>query len=463
MSGYSGPMVANAFHTGATCPFCQETISEGQAVVKCDACGSLHHDLCWGHNQGCASYHCDQKVRQEHPQGADLVVTVGDLQRIVVPPKPVRKGAAEAARMFLPQGPRKLSVLAVVSLALAGLSLLGMAALWLLGLRDLEGVGSLAVPLMVALCLATMVTGIIALVVINTGGKVHGMAYASTAVVVASVLVVATIASLDRSLRATFRGNRINLRMNESRPLEADLQRMPPAQARAMRANVVLTCTDGGLFTGDLKYGSGVVVRMENHQAWILTNRHVIGAGEDADLSEVSSSIEVLFYNGETSKATVVWLPTGDVDLAVITCPALTPEKIQAVPLAVQAAEQGQKVFAVGNPEGLSWTYTEGVVSSIRTRQQAGRDIEIYQTQTPINSGNSGGGLYAAGGELVGINTWTHDKSQAEGLSFAISSRAIRDLLGGEDRRRFLGPEAEVPVPAEAAPLPAESPGGDSR
>jgi S1-C subfamily serine protease len=434
---------------GSTCPFCQETIAEGQTIVKCEACGSLHHDLCWEHNHGCSSYHCDQKVRQEGTTRPELVVTAGDLDRVVVPPKPARKGAAEAARMFLSQPPRRLSWLAIISLVLAGLSLLGLAAM-AYGLV-------VGVVLAVVTGLAAMIVGVVALVVINTGRKVRGMAYAATAVLLAAVLVVVYFLSLQVFLRTHYHDSRVNLQMDESRPSEESLTRLVPARARALRANVVITCASSGAFSGEQRLGSGAVVRMENHRAWILTNRHVIGADQAADPAAVRGSIRVLFYNGETSEAKVVWLAPADVDLAIVACPALTPEKIEAVSLVAQPVEQGQNVFAVGNPEGLSWSYTEGVISSVRTRQQEGRQIEVYQTQTPINSGNSGGGLYAMNGHLVGINTWTHDKSVAEGLSFAISSRSVLELLGEDGRKRFLGGATAGPGPQTGEPPAAEA------
>jgi serine protease Do len=87
----------------------------------------------------------------------------------------------------------------------------------------------------------------------------------------------------------------------------------------------------------------------------------------------------------------------------------------------------------------LYWSYTEGVISAIRQQGFGSRDVTVYQTQTPINQGNSGGGLYNMAGELVGINTWTQDKSQAEGLSFAISAQSLVDLLKADSKADLLG------------------------
>ena len=65
--------------------------------------------------------------------------------------------------------------------------------------------------------------------------------------------------------------------------------------------------------------------------------------------------------------------------------------------------------------------------------------MELYQTQTPINSGNSGGGLFTRNGHLIGINTMTQDKQSAEGLSFAISLETLTKLLTPAGTREVAG------------------------
>jgi serine protease Do len=160
----------------------------------------------------------------------------------------------------------------------------------------------------------------------------------------------------------------------------------------------------------------------------VLTNKHVVEMGGD------DVRLRVLFHNGEESEATVEWLAPGEIDLAILRCEALTLADDVAVWPAAGPPAQGEHVFAVGNPMALYWSYTEGVVSAIREQTFGDREITVYQTQTPINQGNSGGGLYNMRGELVGINTWTQDKAHAEGLSFAISAQSLVDLLHAEQK-----------------------------
>ena len=101
-------------------------------------------------------------------------------------------------------------------------------------------------------------------------------------------------------------------------------------------------------------------------------------------------------------------------------------------------ANPGDPSFAVGNPMDLPWSYTAGVLSSVRTRQLGGHALHVYQTQTPINRGNSGGGLYTKDGELIGVNTWTQDKAVSEGISFSISTQSLLGLLSPALVREFI-------------------------
>ena len=89
---------------------------------------------------------------------------------------------------------------------------------------------------------------------------------------------------------------------------------------------------------------------------------------------------------------------------------------------------------AIGNPLGveLRGTLTDGIVSAInRDVQVDGRTMTLVQTNAALNSGNSGGPLINACGQVVGINTikMSSDYSNVEGLGFAIPSASIRRLV----------------------------------
>jgi len=275
-----------------------------------------------------------------------------------------------------------------------------------------------------------MTMGVLALLAINnTENRIHGMPYASAGVLCPVILIVIYFGCLGSNLRHHAMQVQTDLKIGENLPTEEQLGRMTKATGNAMRANVVISCSSGF----ETRYGSGIILRMDNHKAYIMTNKHVIGDNRN-------SGINLVFYTGEKSDAKVEWSAPGTVDIAIISCPqVLTLDKYQQVKIAGTLLGPGEKVFAVGNPMGLSWTYTEGTISSLRKSQSGEHKVDLYQTQTPINSGNSGGGLYSVDGELVGVNTMTEDKSLAENLNFAIALPGIVQMMSAAEQGRILG------------------------
>jgi S1-C subfamily serine protease len=82
--------------------------------------------------------------------------------------------------------------------------------------------------------------------------------------------------------------------------------------------------------------------------------------------------------------------------------------------------------------------------------------VKVFQAQIPLNSGNSGGGLYTAAGELIGINSWTLPKGMVEGMGFSISIENLLDAgqkLPAEIADAIRGgPVAPVREPGPAGP-----------
>ena len=75
----------------------------------------------------------------------------------------------------------------------------------------------------------------------------------------------------------------------------------------------------------------------------------------------------------------------------------------------------GEEVYAIGSPNGLENTLSEGIVSGIREDN----NITLIQTNAAISPGSSGGGLFDASGNLIGINTWYFE--DAENIGFSVS------------------------------------------
>jgi S1-C subfamily serine protease len=84
----------------------------------------------------------------------------------------------------------------------------------------------------------------------------------------------------------------------------------------------------------------------------------------------------------------------------------------------------GQKVYAIGNPFGLDWTLTSGIVSALNRSLAASEGFSVehlIQTDAAINPGNSGGPLLDSAGRLIGINTSIYSPSGASaGIGFAV-------------------------------------------
>lgn len=112
----------------------------------------------------------------------------------------------------------------------------------------------------------------------------------------------------------------------------------------------------------------------------------------------------------------------------------------------------GQKVFAIGNPFGLDWTLTSGIVSALDRSLggENGQTIEhLIQTDAAINPGNSGGPLLDSAGRLIGINTAIYSPSgTSAGIGFAVPvdtvNRVVPQVIsGGRYIRPALGIEAD--------------------
>ncbi|MGH9544256.1 MAG: S1C family serine protease [Terriglobales bacterium] len=189
--------------------------------------------------------------------------------------------------------------------------------------------------------------------------------------------------------------------------------------------------------------GSGFIIDKEGH---VLTNYHVI-----ADARQV----EVTLHNLKKYRATVVGTDRSH-DLAVIQIkgPGLTPMVLGDS----HNLQVGQKVYAIGNPFGLSGTMTRGIISSIRPVQEPdGMQIdEAIQTDAAINPGNSGGPLLNWHGEVIGINTLiASNVGQSAGIGFAIPVNTAKAVLNdlvtlGRVRRPALGVQT-IPITPDLA------------
>jgi len=148
-----------------------------------------------------------------------------------------------------------------------------------------------------------------------------------------------------------------------------------------------------------------------------------------------AQSVEITFADGTTAAAEVVGEDASK-DIAVLDVDNVAADK--PVPLAFaddSTAEVGEGVVAIGNAYGFSETVTAGIVSALNRTIESpdGSTVDgAIQTDAAINSGNSGGPLLDADGEVVGVNAQIYSESGGNsGVGFAIPAETVRSAVAG--------------------------------
>lgn len=182
--------------------------------------------------------------------------------------------------------------------------------------------------------------------------------------------------------------------------------------------------------------GSGFIWDDAGH---VVTNFHVIQGASEAT---------VKLADGRDYQAALVGASPAH-DIAVLKI-GIGFKRPPAVPVGTSAdLKVGQKVFAIGNPFGLDWTLTTGIVSALDRSlpgEAGGPAIDhLVQTDAAINPGNSGGALVNAQGELVGINSMLYSQTGSySGYGFAIPTAIMNKVVDdlkkyGSVQRAMLG------------------------
>ena len=218
--------------------------------------------------------------------------------------------------------------------------------------------------------------------------------------------------------------------------------------------------------------GSGVILDLNQQagSAYIVTNYHVIYDMESDAKNKISNSIYVYTYgalngfstttgkdeNGDGMLATFVG-GAMDYDIAIL---KVEGKKHLQTALATEAkigqsnnVQLGEKVFAVGNPEGAGISVTAGVLSvdseyiAMSSTDGANRSVSyrVMRTDAAINSGNSGGALFNAQGELIGITNAKNVDDGVDNMGYALPITQVVYLMenlfdnGGVVKRAMLG------------------------
>lgn len=186
----------------------------------------------------------------------------------------------------------------------------------------------------------------------------------------------------------------------------SDIAQSSAQSVVAIDTEVTMNTMFGGAQTAQ-GAGSGVVISADGT---ILTNHHVIDGAE---------SIKVTLPDGNQYDARLVGSDSAtDVAVLKIEASGLVP----AVLADSDGIQVGDFCIAIGNPTGtLSGTVTDGIVSALnREINIQGTPMSLLQMSAPVSPGNSGGGLFNANGELMGLVNAKSGASGSEGLGFAI-------------------------------------------
>jgi serine protease Do len=178
--------------------------------------------------------------------------------------------------------------------------------------------------------------------------------------------------------------------------------------------------------------GSGTIFDAE--KGLILTNNHVVGGAQ---------KINVTLYNNQVIEGTIVGSCAAR-DIAVVKVDAKNLESAELGDS--DKIRVGQRVYAIGNPFGLTGgpTVTSGVISALNRTIESERGLieNLVQTDAAINPGNSGGPLVDLDGKIVAINTAIIPYAQGIGFAIPINSAKMcsNDIMTmGSDKRPWLG------------------------
>ncbi len=207
-------------------------------------------------------------------------------------------------------------------------------------------------------------------------------------------------------------------------------------------AELVRDAWTRNIFTVPKGTGSGFIWDEYGH---VVTNFHVIAGANEATVKLV---------DGRDYKATLVGAsPLHDIAVLKI---GVDFKKPSPVPIGTSYdLRVGQKVYAIGNPFGLDWTLTSGIVSALDRSLPGdnGQTVEhLIQTDAAINPGNSGGPLLDSARRLIGINTAIYSPSGASaGIGFAIPvdvvMKVVPELI---NKGKYIRPTLGVEIDEQA-------------
>ena len=224
---------------------------------------------------------------------------------------------------------------------------------------------------------------------------------------------------------------------------------------RRVSTSVVVIRAQGSEITaaGEVRFkeiGSGVLISPDG---LVATAAHVV---------QTMENIMVEFLGEEPVRARVIrsepWADISLLQVAVVPRDATISKLSDSDPIVI-----GDPVIIVGAPYGLSYSLSQGIVSSRWPPNTVNKEFplaEFFQTDAVINTGNSGGPMFTRAGELIGIVSHNISKGGgSEGLGFVVTANTVKRLLV-ERRRGFFGVDIVLVTGAVAQALNVPQEGG---
>lgn len=160
----------------------------------------------------------------------------------------------------------------------------------------------------------------------------------------------------------------------------------------------------------DISQGTGFII---SEEGFIITNAHLLAGGKRVETMNYEQRIFRTSFIGYDSELDLVLLKVNG----------------QFNPLDLadsNSVHVGEKVVAIGNPLGLQFSVSQGIVSGVHRQGPNGLNYYI-QTDAALNPGNSGGPLINSEGKVIGINNFK--SASGESLGFALESNKIKQAV----------------------------------
>ncbi len=216
-------------------------------------------------------------------------------------------------------------------------------------------------------------------------------------------------------------------------------------QARADAANYrqALDSTTWVLSKNSEGTSSGTGVLVDAERKLVITNAHVVGDSRSAviffrDLRDDRPIVEKSHYLKNVKKLGVrgrVVAVDRKRDLALVELEKL-PKNAKAIEMAAESTSPGESIDSIGNPGASDalWVYTSGKVRSVYTkrfRTGAGEhEFKVVETQSPLNSGDSGGPVVGKDGKLIGVVQAISKKGSL--ISYCVDISEVKDFLASD-------------------------------